>query len=112
MVPGWIPGPEIAEPVAILRLLAFGATTTAVPPLCIAENVNEVETGIDAVVLLLNPKVNGVVPVKFTAVTLVTVVPVAMPVPEIVCPTKNISGLTIVNVEEPLAVIAFVVLAV
>ena len=65
-------------------MLAFGATTTAVPPLCIAEKVNEVETGIDAIVLLLNPRVYGVVPVPFTAVTLVTVVPVAIPVPETV----------------------------
>ena len=90
----------------------MGATTKEFPPLLIAEKVNEVEAGIDALVLLLNPSVNGEVPVPFTAVTLVTVVPTAIPVPEIVCPTKNILGLTIVNVEEPLAVTAFVVLAV
>ena len=112
MVPGWIPGPEIVEPVAILRLLAFGATTTAVPPLCIAEKVNKVEPGIDAVVLLLNPRIKFELVVPSTAVTLVTVVPAAIPVPEIVCPTKNILGLNITTVGELVAVTALLVFAV
>ena len=81
-----MPGPEIVEPTEIRGLLALGATTTAVPPLCIAEKVKAVEAGIDALVLILNVNVVGGVNPTVPGVTAVTVVPGAIPVPETVCP--------------------------